>query len=140
MSRSYWGALLLVLGLVMLWLFGFVVDLPGGLDFVASFVLGIVPVVVGVAMLWADYRSSSRRRDPEAERLAGIKDQIVWRAMAQGGRITAADAAAHAGLTELEAEHGLMSLVSDGQAIVEPGESGNIVYRIESPLAGAGES
>lgn len=125
----------------MLGLFTVVVDLPGGVDFAATFVLGVVPAVVGVALLWGGYRSSSRPQDPEAERLASIRDQIVWRATAQGGRIAAAEAAAHVGLTELEVEHALMPLVSDGRATVEAGESGSIVYRIESPLAGArGES
>lgn len=122
----------------MLGLFTLVVDLPGGVDIVANFLLGIVPAVVGVALLWASYRSSSRQQDPEVERLAGIKDQIVWRALAQGGRITAAEAATHAGLPEMEVEHALMSLVSEGRAAVEPGESGSIVYRIESPVAEAG--
>ena len=120
----------------MLAVFTFLVSLPSGLQMTAAFLLGLVPAVVGAAMLWAGYRSSSSARDPEAERLASIKDQIVWRAIAQNGRITAAEAAGQTGLAPTEAEHALMLLVSEGRAAVEPGESGDIVYRIDSPLGG----
>jgi hypothetical protein len=96
-------------------------------------------MVVGAAILWASFRVSAVRQDPEGERMALIKDQIVWRAVAQGGRITSAEAAVHAGLPPLEVEHAMMSLVSEGHAIVEPGESGDIVYRVDSPVAGAGD-
>ncbi len=127
------GGLLLALGLVMLWLFTFVVSLPSGLDFIAVFALGVIPLVAGIAMLWAGWRKSSKS-DPESERLSGIKDQIVWRAMAQGGRITAAEAAAQVGLPEMEVGLALMSLLSEGRASAEAGEAGQIVYRVESPV------
>ncbi len=54
------GGLLLAAGLLMLSLFTF--------DFIAIFALGIVPAVVGAAILWAGWRASSRRSDPEHER------------------------------------------------------------------------
>lgn len=114
--------------------FTIIVRLPETLRFAVSFLLGIVPIVVGAAMLWSGYRSKSKRQDPESVRLEGIKEQIIWRAIAQQGRITAAEAAAHAGLPPMEAEHALMLLVSEGRAAVEPSESGEIVYRIDSPL------
>ncbi len=129
------GGLLLVVGLVMLGVFTFLVDLPSGLGFLASFVLGVVPAVVGAAILWGDWRTSAKSKSPEAKRQAEIKDQIVWRALAQGGRITSAEAAAQAGLEPLEVEHALLSLVSEGRAEVEAGESGDIIYRIDSPVA-----
>ncbi len=120
----------------MLWLLTFVVSLPSGLDFIALLVLGVLPAVVGAALLWAGYRGKKKSHSPEAERLSSVKDQIVWRAIAQGGRITAADAATHYGLTEVEVEHALMSLVAEGKAAAEPGSAGGIVYRIDSPHAG----
>ncbi len=122
----------------MLWLLTFAVSLPSGLDFIALLLLGVIPAVVGAALLWAGFRGSNKRQSPEAERLAGIKDQITWRAIAQGGRITVAEAVAHSGLPQLEVEHALMSLVSDGRAAAEPGQEGDIVYRIESSLGGGG--
>lgn len=133
MSRSFLGGLLLALGLTVLWLLTFVVSLPSGLEFIAVFLLGVMPAVVGFAMLYAGWRSG-KHRDPEAERLAGIKDQIVWRAMAQEGVITAAEAAAHAGLPETEVELALMSLLSEGRASAEADDNGQIVYRITSPV------
>jgi len=137
-SKTSLGGLLLALGLVMLWLFTFVVklsvSLPSGLDFIAILLLGVVPAVVGAAILWAGFRDSSKRRDPESERLASIKDQIVWRSLARDGRITTAEAATHVGRPESEVEVALMSLVSEGRATAEPGEAGAIVYRIESAI------
>ncbi len=132
MSKTSLGGLLLTFGLVMLTLFWFVVSLPSGLDFIAIFTLGVVPAVVGAAMLWAGWRAAGKR-DPEQERLDSLKDQIIWRALAQDGTITAAQAADHSGLPEMEVELALMSLVADGRATAEPGD-GAIVYRIESAV------
>jgi cadmium resistance protein CadD (predicted permease) len=132
-SRSFLGGLLLALGLTVLWPLTFVVSLPGGLESIAVFLLGVIPAAVGFAMLYAGWRSG-KRRDPEAERLAGIKDQIVWRAVAQDGKITAAEAAAHAGLPEMEVELALMSLLSEGRASAEADDDGQIVYRVLSPV------
>jgi hypothetical protein len=131
-SKTSLGGLLFTFGLVMLTLLWFVVSLPSGLDFIAIFTLGVVPAVVGAAMFWAGWRGASKS-DPEQERLASLKDQIVWRALAQEGRITAAEAATHSGLPEMEVELALMSLVADGKATAEPGD-GSIVYRIESAV------
>jgi hypothetical protein len=114
----------------MLWLFTFVVDLSSGMAFLAIFLLGVVPIVAGAAML----RASRKRDRSDDGRLATIKDQIVWRAMAQGGRITASEATQHAGVPQTEVEYALMALVSEGRAAAEPGEAGEIVYRIESPV------
>lgn len=114
----------------MLWLFTFGVDLPGGLAFLANFVLGIVPAVIGVALL----RASRKRRGSDSDKFVTIKDQIIWRALAQGGRITASEAAVHVGVPQTEVEFALMALVSDGRAAAEPGDAGEIVYRIESPV------
>ena len=138
MSKTALGGLLLTAGLVLLATFMFVVRLPDGLQIAGTFLLGIVPAVMGAAMLWSGFRSASKSKDPEAERLAGIKEQIVWKAVAQDGRITPAEAAAQAGLPPMEVELALMSLVAEGRAAVEPGESGEVVYLIASPLGGAG--
>jgi len=124
------GGLLVVVGLVMLLLFTFVVNLEGGVAFLAIFVLGVVPSVTGFAVI----RASRKRGKPQHDKLSAIKDQVVWRALAQGGRITAAEAAVHAGVPQPEIEFALMALVSDGRALAEAGEAGEIVYRIESPL------
>jgi hypothetical protein len=132
------GGLLLVLGLVVVLVCVAFSSLPESLRIVIAFALGVVPIVVGAAVLWSGMRSAARRHDPEAERLAATKDQLVWRAMAQGGRITAAQASAHSGLAPAEAELALMALVAEGQATVEPGDQGDIVYRIDSPVGGRG--
>lgn len=124
------GGLLVVVGLVMLLLFTFVVNLEGGMAFLAIFVLGVVPSVTGLALI----RASRKRGKPQHDKLGAIKDQVVWRALAQGGRITAPEAAVHAGVPQPEVEFALMALVSDGRALAEAGEAGEIVYRIESPL------
>lgn len=124
------GGLLVVVGLVMLLLFTFVVNLEGGVAFLAIFVLGVVPSVTGFAVI----RASRKRGKPQHDKLSAIKDQVVWRALAQGGRITAAEAAVHAGVPQPEIEFALMALVSDGRALAEAGEAGEIVYRIESPI------
>ncbi|MGD8866339.1 MAG: hypothetical protein PVI01_01890 [Gemmatimonadales bacterium] len=124
------GGLLVVVGVVMLLLFTFVVNLQGGTAFLAIFILGVVPTVTGFAVL----RASRKRAKPQHDKLNAIKDQLIWRAVAQGGRITAAEAALQAGVPQLEVEFALMALVSDGRAMAEPGEAGEIVYRIDSPL------
>jgi hypothetical protein len=124
------GGLLVVVGVVMLLLFTFVVNLRGGTAFLAVFILGVVPTVTGFAFL----RASRKRGKSGHDKLGTIKDQVVWRALAQGGRITAAEAALHAGVPQPEVEFALMALISDGRAVAEPGEAGEIVYRIESPL------
>lgn len=130
MSRSALGGLLVVVGVVMLLLFTFVVNLGGGTAFLVVFILGVVPTVTGFAVL----RASRKRGKSGHDKLGMVKDQVVWRAIAQGGRITAAEAALHAGVPQPEVEFALMALVSDGRAAAEPGEAGEIVYRIESPL------
>lgn len=127
--------MLLVFGAVMIALFTFAVNLPDGLDFGAVLVLGIVPVATGFALLWSNWRG--RRADAGLSGVGAIKDQIIWRAVALGGRITAAEAAAHCGLPEPEVEQVLLSLVSAGQADAEPGEGGGIVYRVQTPVPGA---
>ncbi len=124
------GGLLVVVGVVMLLLFTFVVNLRGGTAFLAVFILGVVPTVTGFAVL----RASRKRGKSEHDKLGTVKDQVVWRAMAQGGRITAAEAALHSGAPQPDVEFALLALVSDGRAIAEPGEAGEIVYRIESAL------
>jgi hypothetical protein len=136
-SKTSLGALFLIMGLVMLALLTFIVSLPSGLQITAVFLLGVVPFFVGSAMMWYGYRSGSRGKDSGEARLVGIKEQIFWKAMAQEGRITAAEAAAHAGQPLMEVEHALMSLVSEGSAVVEPSESGDVVYRVQSPLGEA---
>jgi hypothetical protein len=128
--------LLLAVGLTFVVLFTFVVSTPGGLKFALIFLFGVVPAVVGAAMLWHGYRSSAKSRDPEAQRVAGLMEQIVWRAVATGGRTTTSEAAAHTGRPQTEVEFALMTLVSEGLAAVEPSESGEIVYRIDSPVLG----
>ena len=136
MRVSSFGGLLLGLGLVMLGLFSFAVDLPSGLDFVAILALGIVPAVVGLALLSAGRRRSKKKSDPDAQRLEGLKEQIVWRAIAIGGAITSAEVIAHTGASPADADYALMLLVSEGRAQVEPGAAGEILYRIESSLVG----
>ena len=117
-------------------LFTFAVDLPSGPSFAAIFVLGLIPAAVGLGLLWSSWRSPGRSSDPNAERIASLKEQVVWRAMARGGEITAAEAAAHTGMESRDAEYALMLLVSEGRARVEPGPTGEIVYHIDSPLPG----
>jgi hypothetical protein len=110
----------------------------GGLALMGYLLLGLAIVVIGGAILLALFRRSTVKRDPEAERIDSLKDQIIWRALAQGNRVTAAEVAAETGLSEADAELALMALVSEGRAVAEPGESGGIVYRVDSPAAGAG--
>ncbi|MGD2151659.1 MAG: hypothetical protein PVG79_00235 [Gemmatimonadales bacterium] len=113
----------------------------GGLALMGYLLLGLAIIVIGGAILLALFRRSTvSRRDPEAERIDSLKDQIIWRALGQGSLITAAEAAAQSGLSEADAEMALMALVSDGRAVAEANESGGIVYRIEAPAAGSGGS
>jgi hypothetical protein len=115
-------------------------DSSGGLALMGYLLMGLAIVVIGGAILMALFRRSAvSRRDPEAERIDSLKDQIIWRALGQGNRITAAEAAAQSGLTEGDAEMALMALVSEGRAVAEPSESGGIVYRVDAPAAGTGD-
>lgn len=110
----------------------------GGLALIGYLLLGLAIVIIGGAVLLALFRRFTvKRRDPEAERIDNLKDQIIWRALAEGIQITATEVAAQSGVTEADAELALMALVSDGRAVVEPGESGGVVYRIDTPLTGA---
>lgn len=114
----------------------YVVQGSGGLALMGYLLLGLAIVVIGGAILWALFRRSTvSRRDPEAERIDSLKDQIIWRAIGQGNRITAAEAAAQSGVTEGEAEMALLALVSEGRAAAEPGESGGVVYRVDAAAA-----
>lgn len=117
-------------------LFSFAVDLPSGLDFIILLALGIVPAVIGLALLSAGRRRSKKKSDPDAQRFEGLKEQIVWRAIARGGAITSAEVVAHTGAPPADAEYALMLLVSEGRAQVEPGAAGEVVYRIESSFVG----
>ncbi len=132
------GGLLLVLGLVIAGLFTFAVDLPSGPSFAVILILGLIPAAVGLGLLWSSWRRPGRSSDPDAERITRLKEQVVWRAVARGGEITAAEAAAHTGMESQEAEYALMLLVSEGRARVEPGPTGEIVYHIDAPLPGNG--
>ena len=138
MSRSVLGGVILVIGLGMLGLFTFGLRLPGGLQFGANFLFGVIPTVVGAALLWSGWRSSSKRQDPETVRFSAVQDQIIWRAVAMGGRITSPEAAEHTGLPAAEVEQALMSLLSSGRARVEPGESGEIDYLVDTSLSVGG--
>lgn len=133
MTRSTLGGVLAAFGFVMVAVLAFVVHLPSeGLKFAAHFFLGVVPIVAGAALLWSDRRGSRSRESPEERALSGIKDQVLWRAMAGGGRITAADVAAQGELPRVDVERALLSLVAEGRAAAEAGEDGEIVYVIQS--------
>jgi len=59
----------------------FVQSSSGGLALMGYLLLGLAIVVIGGAILWALFRRSTvTRRDPEAERIDSVKDQIIWRA------------------------------------------------------------
>lgn len=122
----------------MLALLATLVRLPTGLQFIAYFLFVVIPLAVGAALVWAGLRGSSARASPEEKRLAGLKDQIVWRALAKDGQITVSEAVAELQLEPGEAERALMALVADGRAGVEPQKSGEVVYRIESVVAAPG--
>jgi hypothetical protein len=113
----------------------------GSLALMGYLLMGLAIVVIGGAIVWALFRRSTvSRRDPEAERIDSLKDQIIWRAVGQGNRITAAEAAAQSGVTPGEAEMALMALVSEGRAAAEASESGAVVYRVDAPAADTGDS
>lgn len=125
----------------MLGILNVVQSSSGGLALMGYLLMGLAIIIVGGAILLALFRRSTvSRRDPEAERADNLKDQIIWRALAQENRITAADVAAHFGITEADAEMALMALVSEGRAVAEPNEEGGIVYRIDAPSAGTDAS
>ncbi len=111
----------------------------GGLALIGYLLLGLALVVIGGAILMALFRRSVRRSEPEAERFGNVKDQIIWRTMAGGSRVTAAEVAAQSGLSEADAELALMALVSEGRAVAEASEAG-VVYRIESSATGSANS
>lgn len=95
-------------------------------------ILGLVVLfllAIGLFLL-VRARRSRRRQDPEAQLQREIQEQITWRAMAQGGRITAEEAITHGGQSPADVERALMMLVAEGRARAEPGDEGQIVYRI----------
>ena len=122
----------------MLGSLSFVQSSSGGLALIGYLLLGVAILVFGGAILLALFRRTVKSKDPEAERLDNVKDQIVWRAMGQGNRITAAEVAGQTGMTEGDAELALMALVSEGRAVAEADESGSIVYRIGAPSEASG--
>ena len=95
-------------------------------------ILGLVVLfllAIGLFLL-VRARRSRRRQDPEAQLQRESQEQITWRAMAQGGRITAEEAITHGGQSPADVERALMMLVAEGRATAEPGDEGQIVYRI----------
>lgn len=93
--------------------------------------LAAVILIIMVLLVW-----SRRRRESDDESESGeqrlIREQIIWRALAQGGKITVAEAAAHGGQAPFDVERALMALVAEGKARAEAGEEGDIVYYIDS--------
>ena len=102
--------------------------------------MGLVVVgFLGIGLfLWARMRRSKGRETPDSQLEKEIRDQIIWRAMAQGGRITREEAAAHGGRSPMDVERALMSLVAEGRATAEAGDDGGIVYRVD--VGGEGEA
>lgn len=127
--------MILFAGLLMLALLATVVPLPEGLKFIVYFLFVIAPMAVGMALIWAGWRASAGSSPEEQER-AKIKDQIIWRALAKGGQITVAEVADMVDLLPSDAELVLMSLVAEGRAAAEPKGPGEVVYRIDSAIAG----
>jgi len=121
------------MGVVMLGSLSFVQSSSGGLALIGYLLLGVAILVFGGAILLALFRRTVKSKDPEAERLDNVKDQIVWRAMSQSNQTTAADVAGQTGMTENDAEQALIALVSEGRAVAAADESGSIVYRIGAP-------
>lgn len=106
-------------------------------------ILGLVALfllAIGL-FLWVRARRSKGRRDPEAQLQREIQEQITWRAMAQGGGITVEEAVTHGGRSPADVERALMIMVAEGRARAEPGDDGQIVYRIEmgSSTPGVGD-
>ncbi|MEE8520166.1 MAG: hypothetical protein V3S83_02315 [Gemmatimonadota bacterium] len=107
-------------------------------------ILGLVALfllAIGL-FLWVRARTSKKgRRDPEAQLQREIQEQITWRAMAQGGGITVEEAVTHGGRSPADVERALMIMVAEGRARAEPGDDGQIVYRIEmgSSTPGVGD-
>ncbi len=98
-----------------------------------TFVLSLAAVFlfVFVAIVVMKKRRGKKREGSEGDLQEEIKEQIIWRAMAQGGRITAAEAASHGGRSPLDVERALLSLVAEGRAQVEVGEEEGIVYLVD---------
>ncbi len=130
--------MMLVAGFLTLALLAAVVSLPAGLKFIAYFLFAITPIALGVALIWTGWRGSAGS-SPEVQEKANIKDQIIWRALAKGGHITVSEVADMVDLLPSDAELVLMSLVAEGRAVAEPKDSGEVVYRIESLIAGPSE-
>ncbi len=130
--------MMLVAGFLTLALLAAVVSLPAGLKFIAYFLFAITPIALGVALIWTGWRGSAGS-SPEVQEKANIKDQIIWRALAKGGHITVSEVADMVDLLPSDAELVLMSLVAEGRAAAELDDSGEVVYRIESLIAGPSE-
>ena len=137
-SKTAIGGIILVAGLLTLALLATVAPLPAGLKFIAYFLFAIAPIAVGVALIWTGWRGSAGS-SPEVQEKANIKDQIIWQALAKGGHITVSEVADLVDLLPSDAELVLMSLVAEGRAAAEPKDSGEVVYRIESVIAGPSE-
>lgn len=97
-------------------------------------ILGLAAIVMLIMamLLWSRRRRKRPGEDAVSQDQRLIREQIIWRAVAQGGKITVADAAAHGGQPPLEVERVLMTLVAEGRARAEAGENGEIVYYVDS--------
>lgn len=126
------GGLSLLAGLWMVLPLGRSPDagFPSGWSYLAGFML----LLIGAGLLLVGWRRHRRAQssDPEEGRLEEIKNQVIWRSMAQGGRVTASEVAAQGGLPLPEVERALLSLVAEGRAEAEPGDGGQIFYRVEA--------
>lgn len=97
-------------------------------------ILGLAAIVMLVmaVLLWSRRRRKKSGEGAVSEDQRLIREQIIWRAVAQGGKITVAEAAAHGGQQPPEVERVLMALVAEGRARAEAGENGEIVYYVDS--------
>ena len=91
----------------------------------------IVMLVVGM-LLWSRRRRAKSGEHDQSQDQQLIREQIIWRAVAQGGKITVAEAVTHGGQPPMEVERVLMTLVAEGRARAEAGENGEIVYFVDS--------
>lgn len=98
-----------------------------------TFVLSLAAVflLVLVVIVVMKMRRGKKSKGSEGDLQEEIKEQIIWRALAQGGRITAAEAASHGGRSPLDVERALLSLVAEGRAQAEAGEEREIVYLVD---------
>jgi hypothetical protein len=125
------ATVLIVFGLMMA--LGFVVQLgeerAGGTELAAFLIAGVVPLLIGVALVGSHFRHrTARAREAAAEAQVAREREVVALAQRSGGRLSMTDVVSGTSLGITEAEALLEDLARNGYVDIQVTDDGVVEY------------